>query len=70
MKETKKKKGPFDHTARLNAARQTGETQRDRVRKSDQINGAPRDKRENIETSSAGSDLRYRQHQRQNIQVS
>lgn len=47
----------LDCTARPIAAWQT-EAQRDRARKSDQINRAPRDKRENIETSSAASDLR------------
>lgn len=45
-------------TARPKAAWQTGEAQRDRARKSDHINRAPRDKRENIEASSADSDLR------------
>lgn len=48
---------PLDCSARPKAAWQTAEAQRDRERKSEQINRVPRDKR-NIETSSAGSDLR------------
>lgn len=53
----KKKKGRSISLHGRKAAWQTEEAQRDRATKSDQINRAPGDKRENIETSSAGSDL-------------
>lgn len=61
---------PPEWTAQPKPARQTAETQRDRTRDSDQINGTSRDKRGNIETSSAGSDPSFWQHQRRNILVS
>lgn len=53
----KQGKEPWIALQRLKAAWQTGEAQRDRVRNSDLINRAPRDKRGNIETSSAAPDL-------------
>lgn len=49
-------------TAQPKAARQTEEAQREGRSESDQINYVPGDKRENIETSSAGSDLHYIKH--------